>query len=103
MKDNGSVRGNACRTCRDLLVSARTQDPSFFKHLLHIIELVTLEEVTKKMDKVRFFHGDRQSVLTFEYEQVRELLRECVVWSKSKGQVQVPDKRFTTPEWYCKW
>ena len=80
-----------------------SQDPSFFEHSLHNIELVTLEEVVKKMDKVRFFHGDRQAVLTFEYEQVREILCECVVWSKSKGQVQVPDKSFTTPEGHCKW
>ena len=65
-----------------------SQDPSFFEHLLHNIELVTLEEAAKKMDKVRFFHGGHQEERTFEYAQVRELLRECVVWAKSKGQAQ---------------
>ena len=58
-----------------------SQDPSFFEHLLRNIELVTLEEAAKQMDKLRFFHGGRQAQRTFEYEQVRELLRECVVWA----------------------
>ena len=65
-----------------------SHDPSFFEHLLRNIELVTLEEAAKQMDKLRFFHGGRQAQRTFEYEQVRELLRECVVWAKSKGQAQ---------------
>ncbi len=63
-------------------------EPSFFEHLLNDSELVTLEEAAKKMDKVEFFHGVHHEQRTFEYEQVRECLRKCVVWAKSKGQTQ---------------
>jgi len=63
-------------------------DPSFFEHLLNDVALVTLDEAAKKMDKVQFFDGGHQAQRTFEYEQVRELLRGCVVWAKSKGQAQ---------------
>jgi hypothetical protein len=63
-------------------------EPSFFEHLLNDIELVTLEEAARKMDKVEFFHGSQQAQRIFEYEQVRELLRGCVAWAKSKGQAQ---------------
>jgi len=63
-------------------------DPSFFEHLLNDVALVTLDEAAKKMDKVQFFDGGHQAQRTFEYELVRELLRGCVVWAKSKGQAQ---------------
>jgi hypothetical protein len=53
-------------------------DPSFFENL-NDVELVTLEEAAKKMDMVQFFHGGHQAQRTFEYAQVRELLRGCVV------------------------
>jgi len=70
------------------LGGSQDPEPSFFEHLLNDIELVTLEEAVKKMDKVEFFHGGHQTQRTFDFEQVRECLRECVVWAKSKGQAQ---------------
>jgi hypothetical protein len=62
-------------------------DPSFFEHLLHDIELVTLEEAAKRMDKIEYSHGVDRAKRTFEYEKVRELLRGCVVWAKSNQQL----------------
>jgi hypothetical protein len=70
------------------LAGSQDREPSFFEHLLNDVELVTLDEAAKKMDKVQFLHGEHQAQRTFEYEQVRECLRECVVWAKSKGQAQ---------------
>jgi hypothetical protein len=61
-------------------------EPSFFEHLLNDTELVTLDEAAKKMDKVEYFHGVHQEQRTFDYEQVRKCLRECVAWAKSKSK-----------------
>jgi hypothetical protein len=63
-------------------------DPLFFEHLLNDIPLVTLELAATKMDKVEFFDGTKQSKTTFDFRQVRECLRECVVWAKGRAQGQ---------------
>jgi hypothetical protein len=65
-----------------------SHDPLFFEHLLNDIPLVTLELAATKMDKVEFFDGTKQSKTTFDFRQVRECLRECVVWAKGQAQGQ---------------
>jgi serine/threonine protein kinase len=59
--------------------------PSDFEHLLNDTELVTLEKAAQAMHGLEFYHGGRQSVMTFDFEQVREAVRESTKWAESKG------------------